>query len=251
MTAAQGEYGAALSSEATLARLRTALQDAADPQHAAFHRTYHKSELEFYGLRTPQLQTIWRELWPARQAPSRSMALELQAELWGSGMYEETLSAIHLLSLVVKQLTTADLPLLHQHTRNCSGWGQLDFLALRVLGPLALCHERSIYEPVFDWLEDGWLWTRRAAILIHLIPGRSRRLAAEFAWPSLAARLHEREFFIRKAIGWTLREIGKHYPSEVAAFARQYRESMAALTLREGTRNLPEALRAEFVKNGA
>lgn len=228
---------------ASLEQLRGLLRAGSDAQHAAFHREYHKSELRFHGLRTPQLQAIWREVWPARRKLARDEVLPLIDPLWESGWFEEATTAIHLLGRIAPQLGPADLPMLHSQTRRCAGWGPLDFLAIGCLGPLALAKGEDIYKPVMAWLDDGWLWTRRAAILIHIVPARRGALAQNYTWPSLAARLHEKDFFIRKAIGWTLREISKHYPGEVAAFARQYRERMAPLSFREGTRNLSAELR--------
>jgi 3-methyladenine DNA glycosylase AlkD len=237
----------ALTAEASarLVQLRGGLAAAADPAHAAFHRAYHKSELEFLGVRAPQLRSLWRVVWPPRPPVGRDEALALQEPLWASGCFEEATTAIYVLSRAVKQLGPEDLPLLHALTRRCAGWGHLDFLALEVLGPLALLRGEALYQPVMAWLDDEWLWTRRAAILIHCVPARRGRLAVAYAWPSLAARLHEKEFFIRKAIGWTLRECGKHYPQEVLEFVLAHRSGMAGLTFREATRNLPAELRRQ------
>jgi 3-methyladenine DNA glycosylase AlkD len=230
-----------------LGALRTQLAAAADPVHAAFHQQYHKSELHFAGLRIPQLRQLWRELWPLRPRPARDAVLPLLDPLWASACYEETLTAIYLLSRIVPELSADDLPLLHTQTRCCSGWGQLDFLALEVLGPLALRLGAAAYAPVMAWLDDSWLWTRRAAVLIHCVPARRGELAQEFAWPSFASRLQERDFFIRKAVGWALRECCKRYPAEVAAFVRRHAVEMSGLTRREAVRNLPADLQSELL----
>jgi 3-methyladenine DNA glycosylase AlkD len=241
----------------TLAAIRAALGQDADPAHAEFHRAYHKSELKFLGLRAAQMEAAWREVWPARQRLSREDVLPLVDPLWDSGVVEETGTAIYLLSRIAKLFTRDDLPLLHAQTRRCTGWAQLDFLALKVLGPVAVNHSQSasvlataaaghpIYAPVMAWLDDEWLWTRRAAVLIHAVPARQGKLDHRYAWPSFAARLHEKEFFIRKAIGWALRECVKHYPERVVEFVQQHRGAMSGLTLREATRNLPEELRQQ------
>jgi 3-methyladenine DNA glycosylase AlkD len=238
------------SARERLAALRATLAALADAEHAAFHRAYHKSALRFLGLRTPQLRAVWRGLWPGRQRVTREEALALIDPLWDSGCFEEATTAIYLLSRVVGELTPADLPLLLAQTRRCAGWGHLDFLALEVLGPLALAQGPAVYAPVTAWLDDGWLWTRRAAILIHCVPARRGRLDHSYAWPSFAARLHETEFFIRKAIGWALRECCKRYPEEVAGFVKRQAAQMSGLTFREATRNLPPGLRLGLERPG-
>jgi hypothetical protein len=227
-----------------LVQLRGLFSAHADAVHADFHQAYHKSQLRFIGLRTPQLNAIWREVWPSRQQLTRAEVLPLLAPLWDSHCFEEGATAIYLLGRVARLLTPADLPLLHAQTRRCAGWGPLDFLALRVLGPVASNCGSGIYRPVLAWLDDEWLWTRRAAILIHVVPARQGKLEPAFAWPSFAARLAEKEFFIRKAIGWALRECCKRYAPDVVRFVQQHRERMAGLTLREATRNLPAEVRA-------
>jgi 3-methyladenine DNA glycosylase AlkD len=227
---------------AELTAFRARLAAAADPAHASFHQAYHKSAMPFYGVRTPQLRRFWREQWPARPRLERARVLPLLDPLW-HGSFEEATTALYLLSRIVGQLTPDDLPLLHGHTRRCQGWGHLDFLALEVLGPLALQHGAAAHAPVAGWLDDDWLWTRRSAILIHCRAARVGRLDPAYAWPACAARLHEKEFFIRKAIGWTLRECCRHYPQDVARFVAAHRGEISGLTLREATRKLPPELR--------
>ena len=63
------------------------------------------------------------------------------------------------------------------------------------------------------------------------------------SWPTFEELLPEREFFIRKALGWTLRECSKKYPEQVAEFLLRVGERASGLTRREGGRNLPEQLR--------
>ncbi|HEY6171286.1 MAG TPA: DNA alkylation repair protein, partial [Candidatus Kapabacteria bacterium] len=69
---------------------------------------------------------------------------------------------------------------------------------------------------------------------------------AEFAIPTFEELLHEKEFFSRKAIGWTLREIGKHYPDLTFEFLREHKEEASGLTMREGGRNLSLAMRKQL-----
>jgi 3-methyladenine DNA glycosylase AlkD len=77
------------------------------------------------------------------------------------------------------------------------------------------------------------------------MPSRKKQLRAEFAIPTFEELLHEKEFFIRKAIGWTLREIGKHYPDLTFEFLKEHKEA-SGLTLREGGRNLQLAMRKQL-----
>jgi 3-methyladenine DNA glycosylase AlkD len=219
-----------------------------NPADGQLQQRYHKTTLTCRGLKAAQQRKLVQQLFAGRL--ERAEHLPLVAELWRSSCMDERVAALLLLERLVKQLTAGDLPWLMAMTRDCDGWALLDCLATRMLGPLALAQPRAVYPVVQDWLDDGWLWTRRAAILIHVLPARREALAHDYAWPSFAARLAEREFFIRKAIGWALRECCRHYPQQVADFLNQHAGSLSGLTWREGSRQLPPVLRAQLSRPG-
>jgi len=89
------------------------------------------------------------------------------------------------------------------------------------------------------WASDEDFWIRRAALLT-VSPAVKRGDVPFSVFAVLAVpMLGEREFFIRKAIGWVLREVSKQNPAAVAAFLRAHRADVAGLTLREGAKYLP------------
>ena len=91
------------------------------------------------------------------------------------------------------------------------------------------------------------MWTRRASVLVHIVPARKGKLDDKYSWPTFEELLPEKEFFIRKAIGWTLRECSKKYPEQVADFLVRVGDRASGLTRREGARNLPSPLKAKIV----
>jgi 3-methyladenine DNA glycosylase AlkD len=230
-----------------LAQLRQRLQRSADPAHAEFHRGYHKSPRQFYGLRTPDLRLIFRELFPTREKLAREDALPLVAALWASPWFEENAAALLLLERTAPHLSAGDVPLLHAMTRDCDGWALLDTLSIGTLGPLALRLGDPVYEQVRGWSADPHMWTRRASILVHIVPGRKGALSERYSWPTFEDLLPERGFFIRKAIGWTLRECGRHYPEAIHDFLQRVGDRASGLTRREGARNLPPELRVPLL----
>ncbi len=222
-----------------LAELRRAFEAASDATHAEFHKGYHKSSKKFYGLRAPALMTAIAEVFPKKEPLPKEEAIGLVKELWASEWFEEQAAAVVLLERIAKQLTPQDLPLLKAIADECEGWALLDYLSTKPLGVLALAYEDPIYSKVSTWSKSKHLWTRRASILIHILPARKKRLRAEYAIPTFEKLLHEKEFFIRKAIGWTLREISKHYPEITYEFLKEHKEGVSGLTMREGGRKLP------------
>jgi 3-methyladenine DNA glycosylase AlkD len=236
-----------MQTDPRIAQLTALLKQHADPAHAEFHRAYHKSARRFYGLRTPQFRALFREVFPTRDKLIRAEALPLVDTLAASDWAEERWAATELLARLVPQLSADDAPYLKAQFDACEGWGETDNLAINVLSPLALRVGEPLYAQVRRWSADPHLWTRRAAILVHIVPARRNALAHAYALPTFEERLPEREFFIRKALGWTLRECGKHYPQEVADFLLRVGDNASGLTRREGARNLPAVLRVQVL----
>jgi hypothetical protein len=101
--------------------IRTRLRSQADPEFAAFHRAYHKSDLNFYGLRTPELKAIFRELFPPRQPLARADVFPLIDQLRGSSWAEERSLATMLLERIQPELTARDIPYLRAWVDDCHG----------------------------------------------------------------------------------------------------------------------------------
>ena len=226
-----------------LQELRSLLMRSADKEHAAFHKNYQKSSKEFYGLRAKQITEITNTIFPKKPKLPKEEAKLLVSQLWASDWFEEQASALILLERIQNDLAPSDLPYLKHIISQCEGWAMLDWIATRMLGTLAMNYPEVIYPKVRAWTISKHLWTRRAAILIHVLPARKKMLHAEYALPAFAELLHEKEFFIRKAIGWTLREISKHYPEVTFEFLREHQQITSGLTFREGARRLPIPLK--------
>lgn len=225
-----------------VAELHRLMAEAGNAEEAAAQQAYHKSPLNFHGIKTELQRDLVQQVFP-EDTYSRDEHLPVVSELWRSEWFDERMAALTLLERARRLLTPPDLDGLKAMADACQCWAELDALALRILSPMAVDFETAVYKPVRQWVSDDYMWTRRAAILLHIVPARRQRLIGEFAWPSLEERLHEEEFFIRKAIGWTLREISKHYPREVFGFLTRVGERASPLTRREGARNLPDELR--------
>ena len=138
-----------------------------------------------------------------------------------------------------------DLPWLRGEFRRLANWAHVDWLVTKVVGPIiARAPAATRRRTLRAWAGDADLWVRRAALLAQLDQLRSG--AGDFPlFAALAApMLPEKEFFIRKAIGWVLREVGHRRPELAFGFLQAHRAQLSGLTLREGSRRLPPAMRA-------
>ena len=127
--------------------------------------------------------------------------------------------------------------------RKSKTWAHVDWIATSIVGDLA---ERfpAARKRLDRWATDDDFWIRRSAMLA-LIPGLRRGDGDFDGFAAMAVpMLGETEFFIRKAIGWVLRETTKHRPDLVEAFVADHAKEMSPLTFREATRKLPAKAQA-------
>jgi 3-methyladenine DNA glycosylase AlkD len=114
----------------------------------------------------------------------------------------------------------------------------VDYLAVDVLGALVESDPAAL-TPVMDrWSTDGDFWVRRASLLAELRPIRRGADANRFL-ERAESMLDEREFFVRKAIGWILRETGMRRPDVVVAWLAPRTHRASGITMREAIKYLP------------
>ena len=229
-----------------LRKVRTLLASKADSKHAVFHEAYHKSSKKFYGLRSADLTEVFKSIFPKSGNIPKEEAMLLARELWESEWFEEQSIAIMLLERYAKEYSSTDLPYFKKMVGECEGWALLDWIATHILGAMAINYGDPIYKKVRTWTKSKHLWTRRAAVLIHCTPARKKKLRPEYALPTFEELLHEKEFFIRKAIGWALREIARYYPEITFEFLKEHKNEVSRLTMREGARRLPERMQKKL-----
>lgn len=115
-------------------------------------------------------------------------------------------------------------------------WDFLDGIAVNLIGRVALQNKSSMEPLLRQWIADEDMWIRRTAILAQL--KHKQETNADLLFELCRARMHEKEFFIRKAIGWALREYGKTNPDSVINFLKEEKANLSGLSYREGSRIL-------------
>lgn len=238
--------GRARDARALADALERSLRDAGSPDRAAHERTYLRSSLVHLGASVPAIRRAAVELSRANPELSRASLLAIVEELWGRGIHECRVAAVELLDLHADRLVARDLGRIERLIRESGTWALVDPLAANVAGALV---ERfpALGGRLDAWARDPDFWVRRAALLAHLVPLREGRgdfaRFARFA----GAMLEEREFFIRKAIGWVLRDASRRAPGPVARWLLPRAARAAGLTLREAVKYLPASDRAAIL----
>jgi 3-methyladenine DNA glycosylase AlkD len=217
-----------------------------NPTRAPAEKAYLKSDLEFLGVGLPAMRNIVRSVKRQHGGLSRSALLALVRILWARPAFERRMMAVLLLETFEPLLRPVDIALLERLIRQSKTWAFVDELAIAIVGPLV---ERStgLLGVLDRWARDDDFWLRRSAMLALLRP--LRRGNGDFRrFARYAERmLEEREFFIRKSIGWILRETGKRQPDVVYAWLLLRAARASGVTVREAVKYLSEGQRAEVL----
>lgn len=219
------------------ADLDAALRRAGTPERAANERRYLKSDLDHYGVSMGDLRSLARGVGSAHPDLDRGELLALVEALWSEPVHERRMLAAVLLERHQTLLEAADADLLERLLRQSRTWALVDGLAASVAGPLVARHP-ELGATLDRWAEDGDFWIRRSALLALLGPLRAGRGDFTRFARYADAMLEEREFFVRKAIGWVLRETGKRRPELVAAWLAPRTGRASGVTVREAVKYL-------------
>lgn len=208
---------------------------------AAQEKRYLKSELEHLVVTVPAMRKVVVAIKRERPGLTREEVLRLACSLWKKPIHERRAAAVEVLGLYKDRLQPEDIVCIESFLREAAGWALVDNLAAAVAGDLM---DRFPVElgPILDrWAEDDNFWLRRSALLALLIPLRGGRgdfpRFCRYADPML----EEKEFFIRKAIGWVLRETAKKTPQRMVDWLLPRAARASGLTLREASKPLPVA----------
>lgn len=227
-----------LSAKQFCGEVSAALLPVADPALRAGMRAYMKNQFEFLGVKTPARRAAVSKLIRAQRSAGVADLLRCARALWKLPEREYQYVAADLLACHVARLTPTHIPALLALVKKKSWWDTVDALA-GVIGRVVrsgCADDREAQRLMDEALESPNLWTRRVAI-IHQLGWRretdSRRL---FMYASTCSG--EKDFFIRKAIGWALRDYARHAPAEVRAFLKANRTKLSPLTLREAGKHI-------------
>jgi 3-methyladenine DNA glycosylase AlkD len=232
------------SVRALVAHIRGRHRELGHPERVAAERAYMKSTLDFHGVSLPDIRATAAALLKRHPDLSHDRLLQLVRALYATRYFDLHSAAVALLERRRSQLQPGDLPLLVDLVRRSANWAHVDWLATKVVGAVVAKLPPSTRRAhIRRWAGDQDMWVRRTALLaehdVLRAGGGDFALFAAIAAPMLG----DKEFFIRKAIGWVLREVSKRRPEPVFAFLRAHQHEMAGLTFREGSRQLPERLR--------
>jgi len=221
------------------ALLRAELQRAGDPAKAAAMQAYMKSAMPYCGVQTTPLRSICKRLFNAH-AISGAEAWQAQClALWrGAKIREEWYAAIGLTGhrLYRSFQTMNTLPMYEEMIVTGAWWDIVDSIASHRLGGLLCSYPLPMRKRMLQWSRSKDLWKRRSSILCQLSFKTGTDL--DLLYACIEPSLDSPEFFLRKAIGWALRQYAWTNPREVLRYVRAHERELSALSRREALKNI-------------
>ena len=218
--------------------MRSALAAAADPERAPRMKAYMKSEMPYRDIAAPDMRAICKRIFAEHPLSSCEEWRSAVLELWRDAKFrEERYAAIALLAdRRHRDCRTPDvLPMYEEMIVNGAWWDYVDEMSHHV-GNLLRAHPDRMRQVMRAWSTDKDLWKRRVSIICQISFKRDTDL--DLLYANIEPNLAERNFFIRKAIGWALRSYAWTNPKEVERYVAANEARLSGLSRREALKNV-------------
>ncbi|MEV0173786.1 DNA alkylation repair protein [Streptomyces sp. NPDC050803] len=221
--------------DTVLERLTAVYGAAADPERGAAMRAYMKDVAPFLGLTTPVRRELSRTVLEGTPRPDEADCTAIALRCWRLPEREYQYFAVDYLRRHARVCTSGFLPVTRHLVSTVPWWDTVDLLAAHVVGTLVAA-DAKLTADMDDWIGDDNLWVARTALLHQL--RYKERTDAERLFAYCVRQSGHPDFFIRKAIGWALREYAKTDPEAVRSFLAREKGRFAPLSVREALKNI-------------
>jgi len=232
--------------EKQIARFRKIMKAGGDKERAVFEKSYLKSPYKCFGTSLPFTDRVAKDFMKMNSEAGREYILSLARSLFASEYHDEKRLGLRLLQFYPDYLDLSAMPLLEEMLLQSPTWDLVDDISIHLVGTV-LEKDRKAYRYLKKWSRSENFWMRRASLISPILLFRKGRGDTGLFYTFAERMLEEKEFFIRKAMGWGLREIAKADPDEAFRFLMKIKGRASGLTLREGAKRLPEALKARVL----
>ncbi len=216
--------------------IKLGLRAAADPSRAPQMQAYMKSEMPYLGVPLPLTRSLTKRAAADHPPPGLPYLIDGATALWRTADYrEERYAATELTGLRMAAGRLELLPLYSEIIVTGAWWDHVDAVSQRI-GTLLTAHRAAIEPVVRSWSTDDDRWLRRCSIICQLAlrEHTDTALLRDVIEPNLA----DPEFFVRKAIGWALRQYARTDPDWVRGFVRANAGTISSLSRREALKHL-------------
>lgn len=211
------------------------LEQNANPTQAAPMKKYMRDQFEYLGIKSPQLKALFRQITKAQGLPGIQELDEIVHELWELPQREYQYLAIGLMERLEKKLPPQSIKTLEYMITHKSWWDTVDNVS-HTVGVLFKNYPEVREKYLAKWRASKNFWLRRTAILFQL--DYKEQTDFDLLREIILENLGSDEFFINKAIGWSLRQYARVNPTSVRKFVQS--ASLHSLSRREAMKHLAE-----------
>ncbi|MFM7774338.1 MAG: DNA alkylation repair protein [Candidatus Kapaibacterium sp.] len=184
--------------------LVTAFERHRDAERAVAMSAYMRNRFAFYGIASVPRAQILKSVCEEAGFPSPDEARSIVRLLWELPERELQYAAVDIMLRLKRHFTTDDVPLLEDLITAKSWWDTVDSLAPRIAGPVFAADPANMTPVIRRWIHHPDFWLNRSAIILQL--GYKDRTDTDLLTHAIRPHLGSREFFLRKAICWALRQ---------------------------------------------
>ena len=219
--------------------VRAGLRARADGGRAPGMQAYMRSAMPYHGVPTPGVRAVCKEAFAAHPLPDFDDWRDTALAMWRDAAFrEERYAAVELTGhrLYRRHQTLASLPIFEEMIVDGAWWDYVDAIAIHRVGPLLATFPGKMAPTMRRWSRSPDLWKRRSSIICQV--ARKGETDLELLYDCIAANWSDRDFFIRKAIGWALRSYAWTDPDEVARYVAHHENELSPLSRREALKNV-------------
>lgn len=214
-----------------LLELLTIFENNKNEEQAVKMKAYLRNQFEFLGISAPKRNELWREHFKIAKK-SKKIDWHFVEKCWASQYREMQYLAVYYLKNMQNYLVKEDVLKLRDLAVQKSWWDTIDIFD-RIIGSVVLKNP-ELNDLMLAWSKDENMWLRRIAIDHQLL--RKEKTDTDLLEKIILNNLGSKEFFINKAIGWSLRYYSKINPTWVKNFIEKYKEKLAPLSIREASK---------------
>lgn len=220
--------------------VRGALAAAADPEVAAKQQAYMKSSMPYFGLPAPRLKAVLRPLLQDWRPVDDELWAGTVRALWDEATHREEWYAAIAVARHRRARAWRDpasLDLWEHLVVTGAWWDVVDDVATHLVGDVLAAHRGAVTPVVRAWATDQDLWLRRTAVICQV--GHGAGLDTGLLRHAVEANVDDPSFWLRKAIGWALRQHARTDPDWVRAEVDRLGDRLSGLSRREALKHLP------------
>jgi 3-methyladenine DNA glycosylase AlkD len=223
---------------ALVGAVRSGLAELADPVKAPQMQRYMRSAMPYRGVAAPERKRLTARLFAEYPLAGRAAFVAAARELWrGAEFREERYAVVDLTGCrAYAQWQRPDLLTCYEELITSGAWWDyVDEIAIRRIGPILDHHPDTVTEVMRTWSTDHDPWKRRTSIICQI--GRKADTDLDLLADCIEANIDERDFFLRKGIGWALRQQARIMPDWVAGFVADH-PRLSPLSRREALKHI-------------